>query len=102
MHISQEKIKFIIAQISKICVFKNPKDKLICIVNACKLVSGMVKHFGFQNKNQGPGADDFLPVLIYVVLKAQPQNPISNLNFIREFYSEDKLSGDIEYYLTAY
>ena len=33
------------------------------------------------------GADDFLPVLIYLVLKTKPINPISNIEFIKKYRS---------------
>lgn len=48
------------------------------------------------------GADDFLPVLIYVVLKAQPKNPMSNIEFIRDFRLPHRLRGEEDYYFTAY
>ena len=51
----------------------------MCIINACKLISGMVKK---NNNNEGPGADDFLPCLIYCVFKADILNAISNIIFI--------------------
>ena len=39
-----------------------------------------------RDNNTPTGADDFLPVLIYIVIKAKPKNPSSNLSFIRFFY----------------
>ncbi len=80
-NINQDNLSIIKSQIAKIFSYKSAKDKLVCIVNACKLVSGMVKHA--QSGDKETGADDFLPCLIYSVLKANPKNPISDLNFIK-------------------
>lgn len=52
---------------------ETPKEKLICLVNSCRLVSGMVKHNNAEQYKTGPGADDFLPVLIYAVLRSKPK-----------------------------
>jgi hypothetical protein len=35
------------------------------------------------NKEKATGADDFLPILIYTILKALPKNPFSNIQFIK-------------------
>ena len=48
------------------------------------------------------GADDFLPVLIYLVLKAKPTNPISNIEFIKKFRAPHRLVGLEDYYYTAF
>lgn len=42
------------------------------------------------------GADDFLPVFVYVVLNANPPNLLSTKQYVNTFY-ETRLSGE-EYY----
>ena len=62
----------------------------------------MIKHRGFKGTKREPGADDFLPILIYSVLISKPVNPISDIIFIRKFRRENEINGMIDYYLTAY
>jgi ribosomal protein S17E len=50
-----------IQDLQKVNQFKSPKDKLTLIVNACKLVNGIVWDIS-KNKDIPSGADDFLPV----------------------------------------
>lgn len=80
--ISQSDLQLIQTQLLRVNSLKSPKEKLSSIVNVCKLVSGVVKHNGYKLE-EGPGADDFLPALIYVVLKIKPMNQPSSLKFIR-------------------
>ncbi|RUS17495.1 hypothetical protein BC937DRAFT_89912 [Endogone sp. FLAS-F59071] len=61
-------------ELLKINNYKAPRDKLICILNSCKVIFGLIKHV-----EGDAGADKFLPILIYVVLKANPPNLISNV-----------------------
>eukprot|EP00941_MAST-03F_sp_MAST-3F-sp1_P000874 g874.t1 len=42
--------------------YKSPGDKLICIVNCCKVINGLL-----AEASPNAGADEFLPALIYVV-----------------------------------
>jgi hypothetical protein len=46
------------------------------------------------------GADDFLPILIYITIKANPPQLHSNLKFIQLFRRETRLISEVEYYLT--
>lgn len=80
--ISQSDLNLIQIQLLRINSIKSPKEKLSCIINVCKLVSGIVKHNGFED-DEGPGADDFIPALIYVVIKIQPTDQPSSIRFIR-------------------
>jgi len=76
-----------------------PVEKLNSVVAASKAIFGILeKSSGGTN---GASADDFLPVLIYVVLQANPPMLYSNLQFLNRFCNPDKLStGEAGYYFT--
>merc|ERR1712008_15747 len=64
-----------------------PQDKMASLVKCCKNIFEMLKL-----SNESPAsADDFLPCLIYVCLKANPPRIQSNINFITRFCNENKL-----------
>jgi len=81
-------------ELLKINHYKAPRDKLICILNCCKVIfgtdarssplhsplywqrSGLIRH-----SHADEGADSFIPILIFVVLKANPEHLISNVEY---------------------
>lgn len=52
------------------------------------------------NRPSGPSADDFLPILIYVIIKAQPANLHLNIEYIQACRNPNKLSGEPAYFFT--
>ncbi|KAJ1927637.1 hypothetical protein IWQ60_002740 [Tieghemiomyces parasiticus] len=88
-------LDFAIAELLKMNTFKAPRDKLICILNCCTVIFGLLKH-----AEGDVGADTFLPVLIYVVIKANPPQLVSNLQFIARFRAPERLQSEAGYYLT--
>lgn len=59
--------------------------------------AGLIRH---QSGSEIASADQFLPILIYVVLRANPDNLLSNIEYIQRFRRPEKLEGEAAYYLT--
>ncbi|KAK1234958.1 hypothetical protein PQX77_001832 [Marasmius sp. AFHP31] len=83
-------------ELLKINHYKAPRDKLICILNCCKVIFGLIRHLRKEE-----GADSFVPILIFVVLKANPEHLLSNVEFINRFRNPEKLQSEAGYYLSS-
>ncbi|KAK6940385.1 RABX5, catalytic core helical domain [Dillenia turbinata] len=59
-------------ELQKINAFEAPREKLFCILNCCRVINNLLLNVLMSENHVIAGADDFLPVLIYVTIKASP------------------------------
>ncbi len=83
-------------ELLKINTYRAPRDKVICVLNCCKVIFGFLK-----NSKADQSADSFVPLLIYTVLQAKPQHLVSNVQYIWRFRNQDKLGGEAGYYMSS-
>ncbi|RAH72084.1 guanine nucleotide exchange factor VPS9 [Aspergillus aculeatinus CBS 121060] len=84
-------------ELLKINGYRAPRDKVICILNCCKVIFGLLRN----SKRSDTSADSFVPLLIYVVLQANPAHLVSNIQYILRFRNQEKLGGEAGYYLSS-
>lgn len=89
-------VKLASDELRKINHYRAPRDKVVCILNCCKVIFGLLRQTSSEEN-----ADGFLPILIYVVIKAHPASLISNINYIQRFRNPEKLFGEAGYYLSS-
>ncbi|OJD35600.1 vacuolar protein sorting-associated protein 9 [Diplodia corticola] len=83
-------------ELLKIRNYRAPRDKVICILNCCKVIFGFLR-----NAQSDQSADSFVPLLIFTVLRANPDHLVSNVQYILRFRNQDKLGGEAGYYISS-
>ncbi|KAL6649628.1 hypothetical protein ACP70R_013852 [Stipagrostis hirtigluma subsp. patula] len=110
----QNETSWLLAQkeLQKINMYKAPRDKLACILNCCKVINNLLLNASIVSNENPPGADEFLPVLIYVTIKrvtlqqrrneivANPPQLHSNLLYIQRYRRETRLVSEAQYFFT--
>ncbi|KAB1205413.1 Vacuolar protein sorting-associated protein 9A [Morella rubra] len=98
----QNETSWLLAQkeLQKINMYKAPRDKLVCILNCCKVISNLLLNASLASNVNPPGADEFLPVLIYVTIKANPPQLHSNLLYIQRYRHQSRLVAEPAYFFT--
>lgn len=66
-------------------------------MNSLLIVLGLLRN----TKKGDTSADSFVPLLIFVVLKANPEHLVSNIQYILRFRNQEKLGGEAGYYLSS-
>lgn len=66
-----------IESLKKMDFEKSPYDKLKCVLIAQKILCNSISFS--SGKEDSAGADEILPIFIYIVIKSQPKRYISNL-----------------------
>lgn len=74
-------------ELQKINVYTSPRDKLVCISNCFRIINSKIYLEIISNCNNGSaahGADDSLPMFVYVVLKSKTEKLFSNYYYIKK------------------
>uniref|UniRef100_A0A8C3AE14 GTPase-activating protein and VPS9 domain-containing protein 1 n=1 Tax=Cyclopterus lumpus TaxID=8103 RepID=A0A8C3AE14_CYCLU len=78
------------SEIRTINAYKTPRDKVQCILRMCSTIMNLLS---LANEDSVPGADDFVPVLVFVLIRANPPCLLSTVQYINNFYAS-RLSGE--------
>ncbi|KAF4695085.1 hypothetical protein FOZ60_005823 [Perkinsus olseni] len=93
--IEEKDLEMAVKQLGLMSKYRAPRDKLVCLLNACRVITRTLE------SSDGGSADDILPTLIWVLVKARPSRLRSNINFIQAFRPPQRLSsGEDGYYFT--
>lgn len=86
-----------VKEFNKINNYRAPRDKVICLLEACKNIFWYLK----ANK-QETNADEFIPILIFVIINAKIDHLISNIHYIENFRGLEWLNrGETSYYISS-
>lgn len=81
----------------KMSAYKSPAEKLSCIVQCCSTLMELLQLGG-----RSAGADDFFPLLVFVILKANPPDLLATIQFINFFGRNTITSGEGSYWFAQF
>ena len=107
-HADERALALAASELRKMDAFKAPRDKLVCCLNAARVVSNVLaanaaaaSASGDRSSAAQPrGADDLLPLLILALVRAAPPRLASNLEYVQRFRGASRFGGEAAYMFT--
>lgn len=78
--------------------YKTPREKVACIARTCNIIINLLR---LASDRSVPSADDMFPVLVYVIIKANPTALLSTVQYVNSFY-EKYFEGEEAYWWTQF
>ncbi|KAL5984037.1 hypothetical protein ACLOJK_018139 [Asimina triloba] len=99
-YLFQNETSLLIAQkeLQKINMYKAPRDKLVCIIDCCRHINNLLLNASISSNENRPGIDEFLSLLIYITIKANPPQLHSNLQYIQRYRHQSRLVSEAAYF----
>lgn len=79
-------------------VYKTPRDKVKCVVHCSKCIMDLLS---LSQNVTSTTADDFMPVLVFVIIKVNPEALLSTIQYVNSFF-HNRLFGEEEYWWTQF
>jgi len=100
IYVNQQTIQFACSELQKLNNYRTPRDKLVSVFNCCKVIYTLIN----KSNPDGAlsGADEFLPLLIYTVLRANPKHLDTNIQYIQHFRNPAKMMTEAGYYFSSF
>lgn len=86
------------ADIEVINSCKAARDKVSCVVKCCKTIMTLLS---IADEKRAPSADDLMPVLVFVIIQANPNSLLSTVQYVNSFY-EKHFRGEQAYWWTQF
>ncbi|XP_037082533.1 GTPase-activating protein and VPS9 domain-containing protein 1-like [Pollicipes pollicipes] len=86
------------AEITALNAYKTARDKVACVTRCCATIMNLLH---IANERSVPAADDLIPVLVFVLIKACPSSLLSTIQYVNSFYG-DRLVGEDQYWWTQF
>ncbi|CAD5229377.1 unnamed protein product [Bursaphelenchus okinawaensis] len=86
------------AEVAIINAYKAPRDKLACVMRCCQTIESLIRLASGRNV---ASADDITPVLVFVLLQANPPALLSNIQYISSYYG-NRIEGEEAYWWTQF
>jgi len=64
------------AEIRRLAAYKTPQDKVACVVRCSQTIMNLLS---IASTKSVPAADDFVPVMVFVIIKANPPSLLSTV-----------------------
>jgi hypothetical protein len=82
------------AEIRRLAAYKTPADKVSCVTRCCQTIMNLLS---MASGKGVPAADDFVPVMVFVVIKANPPSLLSTVQYVDSFYGT-RMAGEDQYW----
>ncbi|XP_063984398.1 GTPase-activating protein and VPS9 domain-containing protein 1 [Diachasmimorpha longicaudata] len=86
------------AELAVISAYKTPRDKLQCVFRCATTIMNLLS---MASERGIPAADDLIPVLVYIIIKANPPSLLSTVQYVDSFYG-NRLEGEEQYWWTQF
>lgn len=76
--------------------YRTPSEKLSCVTRCATAIMDLLS----LAQRSSTTADDLIPVLVYVIIQANPQDLMSTIQYVNTFHSN--ITGEDEYWWTQF
>jgi len=84
------------AEIRRLPAFKTARDKVACVRRCSQTIMNILS-LAAKPGGGVPAADDFVPVLVFVLIRANPPGLLSTVQYVDSFYGA-RLCGEDQYW----
>lgn len=82
------------AEIRRLAAYKTPSDKVACVTRCSQTIMNLL---ALSSNKSVPAADDFVPVMVFVLIKANPASLLSTVQYVDSYFG-DRMKGEDQYW----